>query len=554
MITAEDALHVARDREPLPADDLELSDREKTQLDYVDSAIEYGINTSFNGDVFDTYIPAEFVELSVINALKKRYEDGGWKVGVFPKMEGDQIVSFQLVFAPVSGIALVKKPKEKPPRLMPPVIQVSPTLVNARHRVLVRMPTRGRAIQALEVLEKYRNMAGIPILIEVVVDEDDESMFTAEVLQRLAALDCIVTSGQHTNKIAACNGGRVTDWDILILASDDMVPTVEDYAIHVITDMEQYFPYLDGALHYNDGHQRSNLCTLPIFGRRLYEQFGYIYHPDYKSLFCDREQTDILKAMGRLAYVDKILIEHKHHIWGDGVEKDALYERNDALEGDDRKTFEQRKVLTRPHAQWPFEAPPLWLSVLICTVPARKKQLNWLLDFLYAQIRADAPRQVEVLIDDREGITVGEKRQSLLECSRGHFVAFVDDDDGIAPDYVKRLVTAFAITPDADCASLEGVMTTRGAKPEIFRHSIYFDGWYTKEGIHYRTPNHLSAVKREIALQVGFVSKNVGEDHDYSKRLRPLLKKEVSVGEKPLYFYWFDPLHSVQQRPAGGDV
>ena len=97
-------------------------------------------------------------------------------------------------------------------------------------------------------------------------------------------------------------------------------------------------------------------------------------------------------------------------------------------------------------------------------------------------------------------------------------------------------------------------MTTRGAKPEIFRHSIYFDGWYTKEGIHYRTPNHLSAVKREIALQVGFVSKNVGEDHDYSKRLRPLLKKEVSVGEKPLYFYWFDPLHSVQQRPAGGDV
>jgi hypothetical protein len=196
-------------------------------------------------------------------------------------------------------------------------------------------------------------------------------MHTAEILQRLAMLDCIVTTGVHDSKIAACNGGVYQDWDILLLTSDDMLPVVDGYALHIIEAMEDNFPHLDGALHFNDGHQRSNLCTLPVFGRRLWEQFKYVYDPAYKSLFCDREQTDLLKDMGRLAYVDLKIIDHKHHIWGDGVEKDALYERNDALEGVDKDTFQFRKTLVRPHAQWAFDAPPMWLSILICTVPKR---------------------------------------------------------------------------------------------------------------------------------------------------------------------------------------
>jgi glycosyltransferase involved in cell wall biosynthesis len=448
---------------------------------------------------------------------------------------------------------IIKKLEPAPKTLPPIIVGSAPAISSSRLRLLVRMPTRNRPEQAVWVLEKYRRMAGTSIQIEVVVDEDDQTMQRAEVLQRLAALDCTITVGKHRSKVEACNGGRVSEWDILMLASDDMVPLQDGYARRVIEEMGKKWPHLDGALCFNDGHQRPDgsgvpLCTLPIFGRRLYEQFGYVYDPAYKSLFVDREQTDLLCEMNRIIYVDEQLIEHRHHIWG-RADKDELYVRNDLLENEDRITYEKRKKTNREYAQWSFDSPPLWLSILICTVPKRRMQLEWLLRHLWMQIiQHSEPRKFEVLVDDRENVTVGEKRQTLLDRSRAHYIVFVDDDDGISHDYLERVIQAIENVADADCVAFEGVITSNGSNPQRFTHSIHYDGWFTKNGIHYRWPNHLSPVKRELALKVGFVSKNVGEDHEYSRRLRPLLKKEAPLGEPAIYYYWYNSIQSVQSK------
>lgn len=552
MITAEYALALAADRESVPPPETTLDDRALTKLDYLDAMFEAAIQRAFDGRVLGVSVPAHLASLDVLEVLRQRYEAGGWRVGAFPRQDPnnpdqvlDFLISFSLGSAPVVQVSTPPpNAKEKPERETYQIMPVPQIILPAPRasRLLIRMPTRGRPAQALAVLEKYRRMAGAPVAIEVVIDRDDETMMQAEVQQRLAALGCIVTAGQHANKIAACNGGRYADWDILALASDDMVPVAEGYGARIIAAMEEHFPYLDGAVFFSDGFQRSNLCTLPIMGRRLHQQFGYVYDPAYQSLFCDREQTDILQAMGRLAYVPEKIIEHKHHIWGK-AEKDELYKRNDALEDQDKTVFELRCKLTQPHSQFTFGAPPLWLSLCVCTVPARRQQLQHLLDDLYGQIARDAPRQVEILVDDRKAVTIGEKRQALLERAKGHFIAFIDDDDGVAVDYVARVVEALKSMPDADCASLVGAMTTNGFGSERFEHSLKYDTWETRRTgesvLHVRTPNHLSAVRRELALRVGFVSKNHGEDHDYSQRLYPLLKKETSTGDQPLYFYWF---------------
>ena len=62
--------------------------------------------------------------------------------------------------------------------------------------------------------------------------------------------------------------------------------------------------------------------------------------------------------------------------------------------------------------------------------------------------------------------------------------------------------------------------------------------WHQSGGIYYRTPNHISPVKRELALQAGFPEIAFGEDHEYSKRLLPLLKTETIIKEN-LYHYDF---------------
>lgn len=205
------------------------------------------------------------------------------------------------------------------------------------------MPTRQRPERTLRMLEFYRAYAGAPVRIEVVLDEDDRSMLNQPVLNRLAALKCRVSTGAHRSKVEACNDFRSWRWDVLLLASDDMLPVFEGYAPEIERDMLEHFPDLDGALHYNDGNMGEALCTFPVLGRKLYEHFGYVYYPGYQGLYCDREMTEVLQSVGRLPYIDKCLFRHDHYTIGHCAD-DALYERDRAFAEADGKLYEERKA------------------------------------------------------------------------------------------------------------------------------------------------------------------------------------------------------------------
>ena len=173
------------------------------------------------------------------------------------------------------------------------------------------------------------------------------------------------------------------------------------------------------------------------------------------------------------------------------------------------------------------------LSILIPTIEGREKWLTRILERLEPQRTGD----VEILVNkDGRQKSIGEKRNELLEQSESDYVAFVDDDDLVSLDYVSRIVSAVETRPD--CVGMEGIITFDGKRPQKFIHSLRYTSWYEKDGVFYRNPNHLSPVKRELALQVKFPYINNGEDHDYSKRLLPLLKTEVYL-DNPIYFYEF---------------
>lgn len=174
------------------------------------------------------------------------------------------------------------------------------------------------------------------------------------------------------------------------------------------------------------------------------------------------------------------------------------------------------------------------LDVLICTLESRSALLARLRSELTAQ-RTKYGLPVGIVTScDRGLAAIGAKRQLLLEKSRADYVVFVDDDDRIAPDYLSRIIEALKENPD--CIGIQGVMTTDGKSPHLFEHSIRHPHWHTRNGVHYRTPNHLNPVRRTLAIQTGFQPLRVAEDRDYSERLRPLLKTEVFLSG-PIYFY-----------------
>lgn len=178
------------------------------------------------------------------------------------------------------------------------------------------------------------------------------------------------------------------------------------------------------------------------------------------------------------------------------------------------------------------------LSILICSLPERENQLKRLLKILDEQINKLSEKCVEYIVDcaPRGIMTTGQKRNSLLMNAKGEYICYIDDDDIVSNDYVEKILEALKTKPD--CVGLVGVLKRPGQEDWTFRHSITVERWCSDQTrkIYFRTPNHLNPVRRILADTVAFKNITVGEDHDYSNRLKPLLKTEVFI-EGIIYFY-----------------
>lgn len=173
------------------------------------------------------------------------------------------------------------------------------------------------------------------------------------------------------------------------------------------------------------------------------------------------------------------------------------------------------------------------LSILIGTMPSRIAQYNELLKMLQAN-GEDFPN-VEVGVDSSMDYNIGAKRNKLLQQAKGEYIVFIDDDDEITSNYVSLILEA--CKSGSDCIGISGIITTNGGDKRQWHISKDYGSWYTgPDGTYYRTPNHISPVRRELALQAGFPEISFGEDAEYSRRLLPLLKTEVKI-EQNIYHY-----------------
>jgi glycosyltransferase involved in cell wall biosynthesis len=171
-------------------------------------------------------------------------------------------------------------------------------------------------------------------------------------------------------------------------------------------------------------------------------------------------------------------------------------------------------------------------------MPSRSEMLKKLTQQLRLLLGKYDESQWEVLIQPDENINVGRKRNILLQKASGDFVVFIDDDDEIHDNYIDAFMNAIESNPDADCIGYRGYITFDGTSRKDWVISIKCKTWYEENGVYYRTPNHISPVKRSIAMQVMFPEIEFGEDSEYSQGIYPLLKEEVFIDEQ-LYHYKF---------------
>lgn len=183
--------------------------------------------------------------------------------------------------------------------------------------------------------------------IMVTADIDDISMYNHNFIDYPKVYTIFQNS---TNKINAINRDLYTakNWDILVNMSDDMVFTKKGFD-EIIRDN---FDNLGQCLHFPD-QANSPIIVLSILGRKFYKRFNYIYHPDYISLFCDNEQTDVAKLIGSYKFVSNNIFEHLHPAFGKAL-VDAQYLHTESFYEADKVTYERRKSIN-------FGLPKEWI-------------------------------------------------------------------------------------------------------------------------------------------------------------------------------------------------
>ena len=197
----------------------------------------------------------------------------------------------------------------------------------------------------------------------------------------------------------------------------------------------------------------------------------------------------------------------------------------------------------------------LW-SILICGVPERYHLAQPLLYSLLEKQSVARSPDIELLyLMDNRRMSVGAKRNLLLGAARGEYLSFIDDDDMVADDYVKRIYGAFAWckkqahTTDVVCFPQRATLVQEQVIHEC-RYSLTYAKREPKRVLAATAnprvfnwtgpPAHTMIWRREIAQSARFPDKQFGEDCDWVDAVCARAETEYQIEGEPLYAYIYN--------------
>ena len=220
--------------------------------------------------------------------------------------------------------------------------------------ILYKLTSRSRPAKMYKAYQSVVNNAELPYKIVISIDSDDDAtMNSLELLQIKQysglqkylnsenSIDIIV--GTSKNKIDAINRDvPKIGWDILVNLSDDQIFTVKGFDKIIAEHCTN-----STFLHLPDGYVNERLATMSIMTKAYYDMFGYIYHPDYASLWCDNEAMEVAQALGCYKYINEHIFIHEHPAWT-GDKPDAQLINTQNYYRQDERTYRKRKSLGFP--------------------------------------------------------------------------------------------------------------------------------------------------------------------------------------------------------------
>jgi len=214
-------------------------------------------------------------------------------------------------------------------------------------KLLINFASRSRPVKFHQCMLNLRDaFRGLSYEVLLKVDRTDP---TLKLYLNKAYKEINLQLGYSDSKIHAINRNiPASGWDVVINTSDD-INWRPNAGKQIIQDMVEFGP--DIFLHYPEQYAeqqakrkgKPSISIVSIMDRAYYNRFGYVYYPEYKSIWPDEEATIVARTLGRYKFINKPIFEHLHHAAGK-VKKDELYIRNDQYNGHDKLLFIKRKM------------------------------------------------------------------------------------------------------------------------------------------------------------------------------------------------------------------
>lgn len=177
------------------------------------------------------------------------------------------------------------------------------------------------------------------------------------------------------------------------------------------------------------------------------------------------------------------------------------------------------------------------LSILIPTIRERKEQYSILRKFIQNIIDLnELNERVEIhSVCDSKEMSIGEKRNILYHFANGLYSWQIDDDDQIPAWAIPDIIAAIA--SDADCITFEEMCLIDGVESRS-NFSLQYEDWAENvDGFdHVRTPFFKTPIKTALCLQVPVPDMRFGEDHEWAKKIKSIVKTELHL-PKICYYY-----------------
>lgn len=206
-----------------------------------------------------------------------------------------------------------------------------------------------------------------------------------------------------------------------------------------------------------DEHKR-RVMVMPILSRARYERLGYVFFPEYESMYADNDFAGHAEQDRCIVDARSLLFPHRHPLVDPSISWDDAYAQQNR-----GPAYELGKALLdrRRSAKFDGIAPVQTAqpsaqdsrSILVC-LPGEQFSRHWV--FAWTQV-------VMHLVARGFNVTPWFNYCSSAAITRGAFaqgvlsaqdvpdlVLWIDDDQVVLPHHVDRLIVALDAKPDAD--------------------------------------------------------------------------------------------------------